>query len=384
MTESATVPIDEAEEINRADRKRRRDAQLGPALKSSGEFVRDFSPPEFIWDGILQRGYLYSFTAVTGAGKTAVALLIAARFAQRQSICGRETVGGRVVYLAGENADDVRMRWLGMAEKLNFDASAVDVHFIDGTFNLSERGDYVAEQIAEIGGCTLLIVDTSPAFFEGGDENSNVELIAHAKTQRRFTRCSGRPAVLSLCHPTKNASGENLLPRGGGGFLAEVDGNLVAKNTDLTIEFHWQGKLRGPGFEPVFFELAPTTAECLKDTRGRSIMTVIARDLSRQEAEHRLGNVARLEDQVILALDGMAEPSIAAIAIQLNWIGATGEPQKSRVHNLLKRLVADDLVSKDRRNQYKLTVKGEKEALKLTKIGAETAERCSNAVDVER
>jgi len=62
----------------------------------------------------------------------------------------------------------------------------------------------------------------------------------------------------------------------------------------------------------------------------------------------------------------MEEPSIAAIAIKLEWIGATGEPQKSRVHNIIKGLLADALVVKGRHGQYKLTEKGETEALRLT------------------
>lgn len=68
---------------------------------------------------------------------------------------------------------------------------------------------------------------------------------------------------------------DHLLPRGGGAFLAEVDGNLTAKLSNLTVELHHQGKLRGPGFEPIAFELKPTTADRLRDSRGRQITTVM-------------------------------------------------------------------------------------------------------------
>ena len=38
----------------------------------------------------------------------------------------------------------------------------------------------------------------------------------------------GEPCVIVACHPVKNASDDNLIPRGGGAFLNEVDGNLTA------------------------------------------------------------------------------------------------------------------------------------------------------------
>jgi len=361
----ANVPLADAEVAEAANVRRERDAQLGPVIKTSSDFVKGFMPPEFIWDGILQQGFLYSLTAPTGAGKTAIALSIAAKFALRQPICGRDTTGGRAVYLAGENSDDVRMRWLAMAEHLSFDVDGIDVRFIDKTFDLSNRYDYVASQIESFGGAALIVIDTSPAFFQGAEENSNVELIRHAKAQRRFTRCAGRPTVLSLCHPSKNAGDENLVPRGGGGFLAEVDGNLVARTTNQTVELHWQGKLRGPGFEPAFFELKSSTASCLQDSRGRSIWTVVAHDLSRLEAEHRLDSNASLEDRLLEALGRLDNPSISTLAECLGLVGITGEPQKSKVHGMLKKLAKDGLVSTGRRGQYGLTDRGRKEMKKI-------------------
>ena len=356
--------------------------QPTPRIISSHEFIKGFVAPDFIWDGILQRGFLYSLTAATGSGKTAISLLLCAKLSLSWPIAGRDVAKGRVIILAGENSDDMRMRWLAMAERLPFNVNEIDVHFIDGVFAIPEYMTTIERQIEDLGGCALIVVDTSAAYFQGGEENNNAEIGNHARSLRALTKVKGSPCVLVLCHPTKNANGDNLLPRGGGAFVAEVDGNLTARASDMMVELHWIGKLRGPGFEPVHFELQPTTAEILKDSRGRNITTVIARDLSRQEAEQRLGRVHALEDQVILALDSLDNPSIAAIATKLGWIGATGEPQKSRVFGILKGLVADGLAEKDRHGRYKLTTRGEKEALRKGKTGlndlaAET--QCSNA-----
>ena len=67
----------------------------------------------------------------------------------------------------------------------------------------------------------------------------------------------------------QNAGDDNLQPRGSGGLIAEMDGNLTATKQDGTIEMHWQGKFRGPDFPALSFLLRTVTHERLKDTKGR-------------------------------------------------------------------------------------------------------------------
>jgi hypothetical protein len=73
--------------------------------------------------------------------------------------------------------------------------------------------------------------------------------------EKWLTTLPGGPCVLALCHPIKHVIDPNqLLPRGGGAFLNEVDGNLSAwKRDEDIVELHHTGKLRGPGFEPISF-----------------------------------------------------------------------------------------------------------------------------------
>ena len=140
----------------------------------------------------------------------------------------------------------------------------------------------VRQEADELGGFDLIIVDTSAAYFPGDDENNNVQLGAHARRLRLLTTMPGNPCVVVACHPVKNAGNDNLLPRGGGAFIAEVDGNLVCLKRDSIVDLSWQGKFRGPDFDPVGFELRTVTADKLKDSKGRSIATVMAMPLSEQ------------------------------------------------------------------------------------------------------
>lgn len=76
---------------------------------------------------------------------------------------GREVAKGRVVYFAGENPDDVTMRWIGMAHETGFNLDASSVFFIKDRFSVPDAIAAIAEQVEEIGGADLVIVDMSTA-----------------------------------------------------------------------------------------------------------------------------------------------------------------------------------------------------------------------------
>src|SRR6478736_5586093 len=108
------------------------------SILSSAQFVAGFVPPDYVLDGVLQRRFIYSFTGKTGSGKTSILLLVAAHAGLGKAIGDRQVEKGSVLYFAGENADDVRMRWIALAQQLGFDLEDIDVYFIPGTFKISQ------------------------------------------------------------------------------------------------------------------------------------------------------------------------------------------------------------------------------------------------------
>jgi hypothetical protein len=161
----------------------------------------------------------------------------------------------------------------------------------------------IRQEVEAIGGVALIIVDTAAAFFEGDDENSNVQQGAYARMLRGLVTLPGGPCVLVPCHPTKNAADDALLPRGGYHFLTDVDGNLSVIKDDMTLELHWQGKFRGPDFAAMNFLLRTVTHERLVDRNGKLIPTVVASVLS-EAAKDDMSQAARAdEDRLLKALD---------------------------------------------------------------------------------
>jgi AAA domain len=204
---------------------------------SKAEFIGGFVPPDYLLDGILQRRFVYSLTAQTGHGKTALALLIARLVggSDQKATLGRHAAEkGQVVYFAGENPDDLRMRVIG-DEKLCNDTDA-RISFIPGTFSIEAMREKIESEMKRLGGVAMVIVDTSAAYFNGKDELSNTEMGTHARLLRTLTTLPGNPCVLVLCHPVKHVTEPSqLLPRGGGAFLAEVNGNLTLWKHDGTL-----------------------------------------------------------------------------------------------------------------------------------------------------
>ena len=286
-----------------------------PALiKSSKQFVSGFIPPDYIVDGLLQEGFLYSLTGATGAGKTAIDLRLAASVALGDLFANRETKKKCVLYFAAENPDDVRMRWIALSQHMDFDVDTIEVFFIEGVFKISQMTAALRQEAKRIGGeFGLIIIDTSPAFYEGDEENNRVQQGNHAKMLRGLINIiPGRPTIIANCHPVKNAGPDNLLPAGGGTFLNEVDGNLTASKTDNTTELHWQGKFRGVEFAPMHFTLKTVTHDRLKDKKQRLIPTVICEWISDNTKEEIAAQKLARRGSVVDVHQGRSE----SLAIQ--------------------------------------------------------------------
>jgi len=277
----------------------------GDALRAidTAEFVSSLSAPSYLLDGMLIRGYCFAFTGHSGHGKTAVTLTLAVAVALGTTFAGRETEQARVLYVAGENPDDVRLRMLALLDHLEIDAETLgdSLMFVDSSFTLAERHAELLHLI-EAGDFGLVVLDTDQALSSDADENSNAERVEHAKRVRMLTKTKQRPAVIDLCHPPASAARNALRPRGGSAFLAEIDGNLGVwiDEGDTRAELFRTTKFRGPMFEPLTFDIKVVEVSSLADSKGRRMTAAIAvpadeTSLQADEAA-RVRRVALLED----------------------------------------------------------------------------------------
>jgi len=334
-------------------------APRGPRLLSSAAFIEGFKPPDYLIYGMLQRRFIYSITGRTGEGKTTACLRLAAHVARGLPIGKAAVSPGRVLYLAGENPDDIRMRWTALMEQMDLDANEIGVDFVDGRFKIAEIPEHILNA-ARPQQYALVIVDTSVAFSQSVDENSNTEQLQHAQNLRSLIdKLPGGPTILVCCHPPKNAEDTNLQPRGGGAVIAEFDGNLTCRRTETVTEVHWQGKFRGPEFAPIHFVLRSVTSGRLKDSEGRLIYTVIAEPASEQVQEEM--SKAQAADNIAMLKAVEANPgiSLAGIAKACGWNTKGGDPDKSKAQRRFRSQEKRSLLERDG-DRIELTPKGKK------------------------
>lgn len=239
-------------------------------------------------------------------------------------------------------------------------------------FDLVRARPDLEREVDKLGGADLVVVDTSAAYFPGDDENNNPQMIRHARACRDLVTLPGGPCVVVLCHPVKNASEPSqLLPRGGGAFLAEVDGNLTLWQQDGLSELYWHGKFRGPGFEPIMFSMEKIKSQKLIDAKGRLISTVRALPVTEAEQESVTKRSRSDEDRLLISLMINPGASFAKLAESCGWTSDKGTPAKSKVRRLLDRLCDAGLVD-NQRNEWN-----------LTKPGKEAAEKASRSMPVD-
>jgi hypothetical protein len=269
-----------------------------------------------------------------------------------------------VVFLAGENPDDLCGRFHAACQFYGIDPAKLPIRVMPGNFPLAAETAETLKQTIEAGGreTTLIIGDSAAAYFPGDDDNQNVQMGDFARNLRVLTKCKGKPAVLILCHPVKAATKENLLPRGGGAFLNEIDANLTlwSEAQGETSTLHWQGKIRGADFQPVSLSLKQVKLDKLRDAKGRAFVSVVATLQTEEQAEKAIRQTTLDENTVLEWLRREPGISLANIATNAHWTNDKGTPNRPKVQRLLKSLAALKLV-KNWRGKWQITDAGRAE-----------------------
>jgi hypothetical protein len=343
------------------------DAAPSWSLQTAADFTADFIAPEYLIEGVVQRGRLYTLTAPTGSGKTAVMLYIGTAMSLGQAVCDRETEPGDVIYMAGENPDDVRGRVIATMDAQGINPADCRLHFIPGTFSIRQDMQLILAAVEALPNVTLVVVDTLAAYFDGDDANSNAQMLDFARILRRITTAKSKPAVIVPAHPVKNAAKNNLTPMGGSALLNEVDGNLCLWKRDAAVEMHWQGKHRGAEFEPLMFEVKGVESDRVRDSKGRIMPTVMAIPLMEVRALEIATMAVSMEDRLLLNIEQYDAQSIRQRCVEIGLVNAKGKANHTGLTRMLEKLRDEKLVNRLRSN-WRLTTKGE-EAVQIIKDG---------------
>lgn len=323
---------------------------------SPAELLASYEAPEWLVEGILQTGRLYSLTSLTNHGKTAIAAPLTISVQSGRKFAGLDVVQGNTLYLAGENFYDLQGRMVGA--RLHSQQSPLPLairdlpHVFPRAMSLDAQGlERLMDDIKAFVPLplALIVIDTAAAFFpmvdNRADDNSNVQQGEYARGLRLLCELPGLPTVLVLCHPTKNATRDELVPRGGGGFINEVDGNLTVWKEGELATLHWQHKLRGAPFDPLVFKFVQVPTGKLTK-RGTPDMTVIAEAIGDFELVDRQKlNLTNQRTLLKLVRDN-PDWSHTNFADYMGLKNAKGKSDKSKIQDYMSRLYKDKLVKR--------------------------------------
>ena len=222
------------------------------------EYCAEYVPLAEVIEGVIMSGSLYTMTATTGTGKTAFLTTTALAGASGRDLLGPKVQRGRYAICTAENPDGVKMRLSVACFNWSIDQDAIgrDLMISDNRVRPEEICRISHTRSRNHGPFTGVFIDTWQAFFDGQNASNPTEAVNFTRRFRPLTFLPGSPAVVVCAHPNKNASNNELIPRGGGSTLNEVDGNVtLAMQPNGLIELGWQGKFRGFHFDPRLFRI---------------------------------------------------------------------------------------------------------------------------------
>ncbi|MDO9366144.1 MAG: AAA family ATPase [Methylotenera sp.] len=328
--------------------------------KTLSDFLKEQTQIEYLVDDVFRKGWLYTITGSTGAGKTGIAVTLALCIASGFPFGKYAVNSGIVLYIAGENPDDVRGRFQATLSQYAWGQAVYEsIHVLDQSFILESKIEELKAIIDNVLPVAI-IVDTDQAISLGDDTNecNNGARMRHAKNLRQLTKRSSRPTVIDLCHPNASASRDTLVPRGGSAFLNEIDGNVQCSRDDtLTTLNSDTNKFRGMPFM-LSFHKRVVSLEHVTDTKGRKMELPVFEPLGDQQEIYI--QVQQYEDKYKLLKIMFEKPELN----QTQW-GIELGYDKSKVSRLIKNLRETDppLVNK---NSTFLTRDGKKEAKKMS------------------
>ena len=310
----------------------------GLKIQSSADFLSDLTPAVYVVDGVLAERRCLSLTGYAGHGKTTLALHLAIQVATGGYFGGMECEQGSCLILAGENPDNVKWQYASAIAAAGV-GNDLPIHFLPGHFQLSAFLDDLIAKANSIPNLRLVVIDSLQAFFEGENDNGNVEMMEAARRFRKLSETPDGPTVVVIAHPAgKRPDRANIVPRGGSSFGNEFDGNLtVWAEPDGTQIFHHTEKFRGAPFEPLNFVMEERQFDHLTDHKGRALRLKVSRQQMLIEAANAAQKSATRERDAILLID--VDPKITVRAL-----GERLGVSKSTADRILETLKAEKLI----------------------------------------
>ena len=273
--------------------------------------VTSRAPAEWLIKGVLPKAELVTLFGASGAGKSFVALDLAAHVAMGVPWRGRKTCKGRVLYVAAEGGGGMRNRLRAYCAYHNIQPADLDIGMITAAPNLLESGDVtdVMAAIHAIGPVSVVIVDTFAQTTPGANENTSEDMGKALSNAKLIHAATGATVVL-VHHAGKDASRG---ARGWSGIKAAVDAEIeVVRHEDKRgREIRLTKQKEGEDDTSWGFTLARVPIELDADGEEVTSCVAVAAELPAAEAPESKGvrRRGRLETHVLEMIETLGDVS---------------------------------------------------------------------------
>lgn len=296
-------------------------------------------PIEWLVKGILPRGDdpVVIFGAPS-AGKSFVALDIAASVARGLEWYGRRVKKTRVLYIAAEGSGGVPLRLKAYCKQHDLDPADLDIATVEAAPNLMNKEDVqeVVKTIAAIGGIGLVFIDTLAQATTGANENAGEDMSVALSNAKVVAKVTGTTVVL-VHHSGKDASKG---ARGWSGIKGAAAAQLeIIRHEDGQREILIEKMKDGRDGDRFGFKLQPVDLGFDADGDSLESLVVVPAELRIKEVERPQRNMVRR---------GRHERHVLEM-IELEWSAAQSESYDTFVIRCADALPPPDEGKRDNR-----------------------------------
>ena len=286
-----------------------------PKLRFQTMSVAEFAgqpAPKWIIKGVLPKAELAVIFGESGAGKSFLALDLAASIARGVEWRGKRVKGGRVVYVVAEGAGGFRNRVVAYAQHHQLELRDIPIDIIAAAPNLLEKDQAldVGKAILAGGKADVVFVDTLAQTTPGANENAGEDMgqvLAHCKGIHKATG-----ALVVLVHH----AGKDLTKgaRGWSGLRAACDAELEVSRGSAVRTVRTSKQKDGDDNEEWHFDL--TQVPIGMDEDGDVVTSCVMNyDVVHSMAEIAQGPKGKIEKVVHTVIQELAGVQTAGIEI---------------------------------------------------------------------
>ena len=239
------------------------------------DLTKNISAPDYLIDGLVELDTIGAIIGASSAGKSFVAISMAASIATGTIFAEKTVQQGAVLYLPGEGMNGISRRFSGWEKHTGFQIPKGSIHVSHKTISMDDKGaaTLLAATKDMDQDIKLVIIDTLARHMTG-EENSNRDMSAFITAVDAIREEHG--CAVLIIHHTGHSTDKSNRARGASAFYASLDFEFLMKgNKKGTGTIEGTKNKEGTIYPKRGFSLVPVELDGITDTKGDPVTTAV-------------------------------------------------------------------------------------------------------------